>query len=781
MGTRQRIGVVAGLLGAAVTLVLVHLFVLMVGDHETWSRRSQENRWAFRAVPTQRGALLDRTGTPIAWDEPSTDLLLYYSVFRRYHPVGAAVHAATLLSRLREGAGATSYSYLEGPVGPRAALEHLMATPARWLQPGMVSRADAGQLATALTSVFAHGTGWPRKRVYAAMREASRERPAAPFGAVFDMPQQVLAERFEATLRSLRDLDARFLAMHAESPDLGAAESLFAQLERRRRQSLEKERVTWWEGEGAARRQEEGSLLEDIALTVAVNLPFELASALRVGAEFHAGLRVRPAVRRMYLTTADVPLLDLVGRVADYDRTMRQGEQVSLAELPAEWADAVIGPEMEAGEAERDQFKAAAAESYRRAVLGQERRGLRGFERAFDDELRGVLGLRYVERDAARREHRLWGQMRVQSGDDVAVSLDLGMQAIAERAVRRYRDRMRAMHLDPGRGTLVEAAMTWIDARTGDVLADAGTPAPAVEGEPEQARAGLSWRGDGSLGSLVKPFVLLEHLRLQALGETASAGAAMQPCVGHWDFGARRFRCGPHHGAGHDPVAAIAQSCNVFFFQAALGMEEAGLRRAYQRFGLVPDTDGPFAAARQERIAGLAGWYPRPGMDARQGGYAMPMRAVGYGVNALPMDVARAYAALATGALPTLGFRLGEGRPVVPIGDFDAERAVVREGLRQCVASGTAREVRFPAGLDLYGKTGTAEIGKLGENNAWFAGFLGGPGQSGVQLCFCAVVYWVPDGVHGGDVAAQMVADVLAAMQGDPALSARYLVPEGGR
>ena len=57
-------------------------------------------------------------------------------------------------------------------------------------------------------------------------------------------------------------------------------------------------------------------------------------------------------------------------------------------------------------------------------------------------------------------------------------------------------------------------------------------------------------------------------------------------------------------------------------------------------------------------------------MDQAQ---TLPLHAIGYGVYALPVDVARAYAALATGYLPTLGVVRGEAREITPLGDFDAE------------------------------------------------------------------------------------------------------------
>jgi cell division protein FtsI/penicillin-binding protein 2 len=145
------------------------------------------------------------------------------------------------------------------------------------------------------------------------------------------------------------------------------------------------------------------------------------------------------------------------------------------------------------------------------------------------------------------------------------------------------------------------------------------------------------------------------------------------------------------------------------------------------------------------------------------------------------VHVARAYAALATGSLPTVGLRLSEPRPRVPFTDVVGELEVVREGLRAAVATGTARRLRTLEQLGVCGKTGTAQIRVTGQNNAWFAGYLPQPSLGGQQLCCCAVVYSVQDKVHGGDAAGQIVVDVLDAVRDDPTLRARYLPPGAGR
>ena len=67
--TRARIGVIGACMAAGFFAVVLHLWFVMVHQHEDWARRSTENRWSFRSVPAQRGALLDRHGRVLAYDE----------------------------------------------------------------------------------------------------------------------------------------------------------------------------------------------------------------------------------------------------------------------------------------------------------------------------------------------------------------------------------------------------------------------------------------------------------------------------------------------------------------------------------------------------------------------------------------------------------------------------------------------------------------------------------------------------------------------------------------
>ncbi len=768
--TQSRISVVAACFVGGFTIVLLHLWILMVQQHETWARRSNENRWAFRSVPSQRGEVLDRNGHLLARDEPTMQLSLHYQRFRISHPVGAAVHAATTWASLNPGAEGTRYGML-GVVGPMRAAEDLLAMPARVLRRGALPKSVASDLSSTITTVLSACSGQSRKRVFAAVRTASDARGDVAIGDLMPVPRAQLLAAFARRLASLQRFDDELRSARRERlaraglPDDGAP-GLMDVLDELRRASLEQRRM----GDG-------GRLVETIRRVFDDHVPFELAASLRIGAEHHPGLEISPSIERVQSVAPGTSLRALLGGVADLDRTDRSWlDRMLVREMPEDWLDDLVPAALAGGEEERALLQLEARERYERAMLLEERRGTTGIEAAFNDTLMGRLGLRLVERDGKRREQLLWSHLRVEAGAPIRITIDRDLQEVAERAAAAAYARVVGMYSDDVNRGKVQASLAVIDTETGDVLAFAGAP---IESGLARKVPGVMWNGIGYVGSVVKPFVLVEHLQALAAGRAHVEPDAIEPCSGKLAYGGITIKCGhAHWDEGKDPVGAIAKSCNSYFGQCAIGLGEEGFARALRRFGLLkPSSDGdPFVACWQPTVRGVP--ISAPVVDRNT---VLPRRGIGYGVDATPLAVARAYAALATGSLPTLGVLFGPARPRVPLDLVDGELEIVRRGLQRCVESGTADGIPSLARHHVAGKTGTAEVGDEDQNNAWFAGFLPSPGPEGVRLCFCSVIYWVPDKVHGGDAAGRLVGEFLDGVHAAPELDARYLLPEGGR
>src|SRR5262249_19148156 len=159
----------------------------------------------------------------------------------------------------------------------------------------------------------------------------------------------------------------------------------------------------------------------------------------------------------------------------------------------------------------------------------------------------------------------------------------------------------------------IDAACVLIDANSGDVLALASAPTE-LAGQ-SRVPAVLSWRGNGAVGSLVKPLLLAEQFAAAAQGLPHADVEAFAPCQQRYRrVGGKMLECDGVHGeGGRVPATALAKSCNVFFFQLAEGLAAEGLRRALWRFGLLPPDSGPGDGRYQARPAELpASLAPAP-------------------------------------------------------------------------------------------------------------------------------------------------------------------------
>ena len=345
-------------------------------------------------------------------------------------------------------------------------------------------------------------------------------------------------------------------------------------------------------------------------------------------------------------------------------------------------------------------------------------------------------------------------------GQDVYLTVDVRLQTLLEQAMDEALLEYRPKH---------GAAIAVIDPQTGDVLAVASRRGLVVE---KQALDPLiNWTSTGYVGSLAKPLLLLEHLDARRHRRPFLAQNLLVPCQGGRPLeGPGRFRltCDHVHGT-LGAVESLGESCNHFFYQVAEGVGVEGVVRAYSRFGLHRPEDGTLPATFQVHVPGVARRaYWDPQWDLGRGVHRL---GIGYGVSANVLQVARAYAGIATGRLPELSLvRRGESElRFTELGlDLD-DLQIVRNGLRYCAVRGTAATLELD---DAWVKTGTAEVTAAGDNNAWLAGYIGGELP---RMAFASVAYFVPQGEYGAEVAGPMFQIFLNKVREDPELSEEYL------
>jgi penicillin-binding protein 2 len=334
--------------------------------------------------------------------------------------------------------------------------------------------------------------------------------------------------------------------------------------------------------------------------------------------------------------------------------------------------------------------------------------GKEGLERTLEDRLRGQPGGQRVELTARGKLVRELEPKPDRSGQTVKLTIDAGLQ---EFVARRMGDQ--------------SGALVAMDVTNGDLLAFVSMPAY----DPNSFSDGIGrteWRmlseddhipllnkvaqGLYPSGSTIKPAMALAFLK-QGIDP-----ARRVHCPGGYQIGNRYFRCDAVHGS-MDMHSAIERSCNTYFWATGLITDPEATTEMVQYLGYGEKFDLPIPTQR-------FGTMPNPKWleqkyHRKWQGYDSANTSIGQGyVLVNPMQLAVMPARLASGKL--LKPRLLMADKQQPVPDIDADPAhleFVRKAMAAVVnGSGTAVGSKLPfEGIQMAGKTGTAQVFRLGE------------------------------------------------------------------
>jgi penicillin-binding protein 2 len=399
-----------------------------------------------------------------------------------------------------------------------------------------------------------------------------------------------------------------------------------------------------------------------------------------------------------------------------------------------------------------------------------------GIEKSWEDYLRGRGGGQQIEVDAAGRRLRVLGEMEATAGQSLVLTLDAALQEKTENA------------LEGKEGVLVV-----LDVHSGEVLAMTSRPTF----DPNVFARGITteeWRSlvDDPLHPLNNRAIQGQYppgstfkvmMAAAALEQGVVSPATRFFCSGGLPFGRRVFHCWKKGGHGSvDLQQAIAQSCDVYFYQVGqrLGISAIadyarqfglgaplGIGLDHEAGGLIPD-----AVWKKERLG--APWFAGETLSVVIG--------QGY-VTVTPLQMAVVAATIANGGTvyrPHLVKRVlsDEGEPLKEYSPEIIRKTdihprtlqLVRDGMRDVVNSktGTGKKAQLPDVL-VAGKTGTSQViaGTRGKgkklprqyrDHAWFIAFA--PADHPEVAVACLLEH---AGEGGGAAAAPVVREVLAA------------------
>lgn len=389
--------------------------------------------------------------------------------------------------------------------------------------------------------------------------------------------------------------------------------------------------------------------------------------------------------------------------------------------------------------------------------------GKSGIERYYNNRLMGVDGQRRVVVDNRGRERQGIGMEDATPGQDLQLTLDLDLQAVAELA------------MDGRQGAVVA-----LDPRNGEVLAMVSRPSydpnrfagrirsrdwKEIIEDPQRPLLNRAIQAQLAPGSTFKPIEALAGLET---GEVDSAYSVY--CNGGATYYGRYFKCHLRGGHGRvDLYKALVQSCDVYFYNLGnkLGIDKLAEYAEMAGFGKATGIDLPHEASG---LVPSSRWKLRTYRDKWYAGETISV-SIGQGaLTVTPLQLASAIGGLAEGGVwqtPHM-VKNQETKTGPRTARIDVSHAVeIVNGMYGVVNDGgTGVRAQLP-GIEVCGKTGTAQLvsnealrsSKVEEtlkDNAWFVGFA--PRQNPELV----VVALFEHAEHGPN-AAPIVRDVIKA------------------
>ena len=374
--------------------------------------------------------------------------------------------------------------------------------------------------------------------------------------------------------------------------------------------------------------------------------------------------------------------------------------------------------------------------------------GWNGIEKYYEKYLNGQKGMDFFEVNVRGEivEQLLDKNIQPISGTDVRLTIHSVLQETMEQSMIGKK------------GSVLVS-----NAKTGDILAFVSSPVMS----PEVFSGGTSneeWANiikdsnrpllnrntsgqypPGSIFKLITLFPVVEEKKILSNWETF--------CGGSYNFGDRTFNCWKEGGHGAvNMEKAVAQSCNIYFYQAIQSVPLEKWVETCRNFGFgkithidLPEEKNGLIPDRKYLNTQYGKWGWSKG--------AMLNLALGQGeILVTPLQLLQFANLLAThGYTNKLHFQYGNKEELfLPINYSNKTWKLLDRFLLAAVSQpGATGKLADPhiKGLDVYGKTGTAQ-NPHGEPHAWFFGF----GKYEDEII--SIVVLIENGGHGSEVSA---------------------------
>lgn len=373
--------------------------------------------------------------------------------------------------------------------------------------------------------------------------------------------------------------------------------------------------------------------------------------------------------------------------------------------------------------------------------------GQEGIELAFNDWLAGTPGVKRVLRDRKGHEVENVELLReAQPGRDLTLSIDRRIQYLA------YRELMAALRKHNARS----GSMVVLDVNSGEIVAMVNLPSynPNARGA-----APADHRRNRAVTDVVEPGSTMKAVTIAA----ALASGKWKPeskvdtAPGTWNFYGHTFHDTRNHGV-LDVTHVITVSSNIGAAKIGGSLPRQDMYAMFHALGFGQTSGSGFPGE-------ASGYLPIP---KDWGPVEQATISYGYGLNVTPLQIARAYAAIADGGmLHTPTFVKGGGEEGTRVMDAKVAAQVLAM-LRTVVAPGGTAPTAAVPNYIVGGKTGTSHQSTAGGYaNRYVSLFTGVVPLSDPQLVATVVIHDAGSNAAGlisyagGYVAAPVFAKVM--------------------
>jgi penicillin-binding protein 2 len=355
--------------------------------------------------------------------------------------------------------------------------------------------------------------------------------------------------------------------------------------------------------------------------------------------------------------------------------------------------------------------------------------GKSGVERFYEELLHGGVGYEHVETNARGRTLRVLERESPVPGEDITLHLDLRLQRLAHELLDGRRGAIIAIEPSTG-GLLALASVPGFDAN--QFVTGIGVDAYRELSEsPDKPLFNRALRGQYPPGSTLKPMLAVAGLDS---GATTRDKTIWDPGYFQLKSGGRPWRDWKRGGHGWvDLTEAVAQSCDIYFYEMAVDMGVDTIHKYLSQFGFGEDAtldvsgalNGLLPSSDWKRAVHGETWYPGDTVNLGIGqGYML----------ATPLQLATATSVLAnrgSWAEPRLLKEVLGDRAVESALPDETHQSIslkdpvtwefVVDSMAEVMhgAKGTARSAGRGAPYRMAGKTGTAQVFSLGEDEEY--------------------------------------------------------------